>query len=103
MAVGSAIVAGIGLTASIVGGRKQMKSQEEAQKKAEQQAQDDLYAAQEQDRKLRLQAAEDAKQASEGATFGVQKDEKAGTYNDFAAPSSTPNVGGKATLGLGFA
>jgi len=101
------IVGGISLTASAVGGAKEKKSQEEAIEEAEKQAAEDLAAAQAKDEALRLQAAEDAKQAKGGVEYGIDSG-TVGSYNDFlsptaSAPKSKSSFGGATTSGLGFA
>ena len=97
MATGAAIVAGIGLTASVVGGKKQYDSQQEAQQAAEEQAQADLLEAQERDRALKLQTAKDAEQAKGNVEFGVDSGDM-GTYNDFSTPA--PSVSSVSALGF---
>ena len=99
MAVGSAIIAGIGLTASAVSGKKQYDSQVEAQEAAEEQAAADLLEAQERDRALKLQTAQDAEQAKGNVDFGVDSGDT-GTYNDFSTP--TASVSSRGSSGLGF-
>ncbi len=108
MAMGSAIVAGIGLTASVVGGAKKYGDQKDAQAAAEEQAQADLIEAQKQDAYNREQTAINNKEASkEKVAYGIQDDSKADTYNDFLVKSPTATTakttGGISSQGLGFA
>ncbi len=105
MATGAAIVAGIGLTASVVGGVSAKRSQEEAVEAAENQAAEDAQKAQQEQAALQRQAAQDAKTASaETIDYGIE--EKADdTYNDFltfSQPKKTASIGGTSTSGLGF-
>lgn len=105
MATGAAIVGAIGLTVSVAAGAKKYKDQEEAVEEAENQAAADLQTAQVNDRKLRTQAAEDAKIASkEKVSYGIDDEEESGTYNDFTyTPTAGSSLGGGTTSGLGFA
>lgn len=93
------------MTASAVSGKKQYEDQQEAQEDAERQAAEDLAIAQEQDRALKLQTAQDAEQAKGNVEFGIDSG-TVGSYNDFLSPSPTTKSvtsAGKVTSGLGFA